>query len=184
MEWPSHGRVTLKPFDEELTASEWQALYQCFRDPEIAEWNGARPIKLPIWLFRRIVMADVKRGDRISFGILEEHDEWIGSIELYELHNQSATLGIAIGKKEVWSHGYGTEALKALLKYCFEELKLERVQLRTFPHNLRAQRAFSKAGFHKVREETSPGGIVDLIMEIGATEWRTANAPPTLRYDP
>lgn len=184
MERPSYGRVTLKPFEEELTPSEWQELYQCFRDPEIAEWNGARPIKLPLWLFRRIVMADVKRGDRISFGILEEHGEWIGSIELYELRNNSATLGIAIGKKELWSHGYGTEALIALLNYCFETLKLERVQLRTFSHNLRAQKAFSKAGFRKVREEASSAGFVDLIMEVKAAEWQADPAPPTLHYDP
>jgi len=146
--WPRHGNITLKPFTEALTESEWRRFYDCFRDPEIAEWNGSRPLKMPLWLFKRVVMGEVSRGDRMGFGILDERGEWLGTVELYEIARTEACLGILIGAKNRWGQGYGTDAVKAVLGYAFCTLRLQRVKLRTLRHNLRAQRAFEKSGFH------------------------------------
>lgn len=148
--WPRYGKVTLKPFTEPLTETEWRRFYDCFRDPEIADWNGSRPLKMPLWLFKRVVMGEVSRGDRVGFGILDEQGEWLGTVELYEMNHSEATLGILIGVKDRWGHGYGTDAVKAVLEYAFSTLKLQKVKLRTYKHNLRAQRAFQKAGFRYV----------------------------------
>lgn len=145
--WPRHGKVTLKPFTETLTETEWRRFYECFRDPEIAEWNGSRPLKMPLWLFKRVVMGEVSRGDRLGFGILDEQGEWLGTVELYEIGQGEANLGILIGAKDRWGQGYGTDAVKAVLEYAFGTLRLQKVKLRTYKHNLRAQRAFQKAGF-------------------------------------
>jgi len=66
------------------------------------------------------------------------------------MNHREATLGILIGAKDRWGHGYGTDAVKAVLEYAFSTLKLQKVKLRTYKHNLRAQRAFQKAGFRYV----------------------------------
>lgn len=145
--WPRQGRVTLKPFTEAITDEEWRRFYECFRDPEIAEWNGSRPMKMPLWLFKRVVMGEVSRGDRLGFGILDEKGEWLGTVELYEMSRSEATLGILIGAKDHWGKGYGTDAVRAVLEHAFTELGLRKIKLRTYKHNLRAQRAFEKAGF-------------------------------------
>lgn len=148
--WPRQGRVTLKPFTENLTEEEWRRFYDCFRDPEIAEWNGSRPLKMPIWLFKRVVMGEVSRGDRLGFGILDEKGEWLGTVELYEMGRTEATLGILIGAKDRWGKGYGTDAVKAVLEHAFTKLSLRKIKLKTYKHNIRAQRAFEKAGFRYV----------------------------------
>ncbi len=145
--WPRQGRVTLKPFTEMLSDDEWRRFYECFRDPEIAEWNGSRPLKMPLWLFKRVVMGEVSRGDRLGFGILDEKGEWLGTVELYELTRSEATLGILIGAKDRWGKGYGTEAVRAVLEYAFTRMSIKKVKLRTYKHNQRAQRAFEKSGF-------------------------------------
>lgn len=189
--WPRSGRVTLKPFGEGLTEEEWRRFYECFRDPEIAEWNGSRPLRMPIWLFKRVVMGEVARGDRLGFGILDERGEWLGTVELYDLSRTEATLGILIGAKDRWGKGYGTDAVRAVLRYAFERMNLQRVKLKTFKHNVRAQKAFQKAGFRVVSVLPAPSPRVaislgpmrqpkpeerrleDVHMEITREEWQS-----------
>lgn len=58
-----------------------------------------------------------------------------------------AFVGIGIGEREFWSKGYGTDAMRVILRYAFEELNLRRVALDTFEYNPRAIRSYEKAGF-------------------------------------
>ena len=172
--WPRRGRVTLKPFSQGLSAEEWRRFWESFRDPEIAEWNGNRPLKMPLWLFKRVVSSEIRRGDRIGFVILDEKGEWLGTLELYEGRGREASLGIILGRKDRWGQGYGREAVAAAVDYAFERLGLEKVKLRTFSHNERAQKAFAAAGFKVVGTEELPGGKEDVVMEITREEWREA----------
>ncbi len=170
-DWPRRGRVTLKPFNHGLSSEEWRRFWESFRDPEIAEWNGNRPLKMPLWLFKRVVSGEIKRGDRIGFVILDENGDWLGTLELYEGSRREATLGIIIGRKDRWGRGYGREAVAAAIDYAFERLGLEKVKLRTFSHNQRARRAFSAAGFKVVGTEDLAGGKQDVLMEITREDW-------------
>jgi RimJ/RimL family protein N-acetyltransferase len=167
VDWPRYGRVVLKPFSSGLSEEEWKGLYETFRDPEIAEWNGSSPLRSPFWLFKRFVLAETKRKDRLAFIVLDEKGEYLGTVELYDiLPGEQATLGILIGRKDRWGQGYGTEAVRAALAYAFGPLGLKRVRLRTFAHNLRARRAFLKAGFQEVGLGPGPKGKEDVYMEV------------------
>ena len=167
MDWPRYGRVVLKPFSSGLSEEEWKGLYETFRDPEIAEWNGSSPLRTPFWLFKCFVLAETKRKDRLAFIVSDEKGEYLGTVELYDiLPGEQATLGILIGRKDRWGQGYGTEAVRAALAYAFGPLGLKRVRLRTFAHNLRARRAFLKAGFREVGLGPGPKGKEDVYMEV------------------
>jgi RimJ/RimL family protein N-acetyltransferase len=61
--------------------------------------------------------------------------------------NHNAELGIVIGEKEYWSQGYGTDAIKTLLRYCFDELNYHKVYLRVYDFNTRGIRCYEKCGF-------------------------------------
>jgi RimJ/RimL family protein N-acetyltransferase len=54
---------------------------------------------------------------------------------------------ILIGDREYWGKGYGTDAMRLLLRYAFDELGLHRITLKTFSFNLRAIRSYEKVGF-------------------------------------
>ena len=167
---PRYGRVSLKPLSE-LDNIAWRRIHAHFRDPEIAHLNGTPPNRMPLWLLKRVLKADSRRNDRETFGIFDERDDYIGTIELYDIHYSTATLGIIIGERSHWSRGYGPEAIHALLGYAFNDLGLEQVRLSTFADNPRAQAAFRKAGFREVRRVDALQGRVDIQMEISKRSW-------------
>ena len=174
----SYKRVTLRPLAE-LDGRAWRRIHAHFRDAEIAHLNGTPPNRMPLWLLKRVLKADSRRADRETFGVFDERDAYIGTIELYDVRHASATLGIIIGEKSHWSRGYGPEAIHALLEYAFDELGLERVTLSTFADNARARAAFRKAGFAEVRRVSAGGGRTDVQMELPAARWREGHpAPP------
>jgi RimJ/RimL family protein N-acetyltransferase len=77
-------------------------------------------------------------GDRlIGFTSL-----WVGNWASGE-----GRVGIGIGERADWGRGYGTDAMRALLRYAFAELNLARVSLEAFAVNTRAIRSYEKAGF-------------------------------------
>ena len=85
----------------------------------------------------------------VVFSMIEKKTgEFIGNIELMDPAEGWSELGIAItaGKQEL---GYGTEAIKAITEYGFNELGLNRICLRAYPHNTRAIHVYEKCGFRE-----------------------------------
>ncbi|GHF31915.1 RimJ/RimL family protein N-acetyltransferase [Deinococcus metalli] len=176
--------VTLKPLLD-FTPAEWRTLHGFFRNRELADWNDAKPIHLPEWLFRRIMQDEERGGERAGFGVLDAAGRLIGSAELYDLRPPpplaatTGTLGIMIGYPELWGQGYGRGGVNALLRWAFEtrDPPLTRVRLTTFGHNRRAQRAFAACGFRETGRTERPGRT-DVHMDISRSEWRSRRERP------
>jgi RimJ/RimL family protein N-acetyltransferase len=107
-----------------------------------------------------------------------EGDRLIGFIGLADIrwNNGDAWVGIGIGERSEWGKGYGTDAMRVLLRYAFTELNLHRVSLGVFDYNPRAIRSYEKAGFrHEGREREQlhrDGSRADgLYMGILKEEW-------------
>ncbi len=176
------GRVVLKPLSE-LDTAAWRRVHTHFRDPEIAHLNGTPPSRMPLWLLRRVLRADSRRSDRETYGIFDTsetegggEEAYIGTIELYDIRHDQATLGIIIGERTHWNRGFGAEAVAALLEHAFGTLELERVKLSTFGDNERAQAAFKKVGFHEKRRLLTSSGRVDVQMEYTRWAWLEKSA--------
>jgi len=58
-----------------------------------------------------------------------------------------AFVGISLGERDFWGKGYGTDAMRVLLRFAFTELNLRRVSLDVFEYNPRAVRSYEKVGF-------------------------------------
>lgn len=73
----------------------------------------------------------------------------IGNVSLSNIHpkDHNAVFGIAIGEKDYWSKGYGTEAAQIIIRYGFEQLNLHRISSFVFSFNERSIRMHLKAGF-------------------------------------
>ena len=97
------------------------------------------------------------------FSMVEKSSgEFIGNIELMDVTETEAELGIALTAAKQ-DRGFGTEAVTALLRYGFEELGLRRITLRTRLFNERAQHVYRKCGFRETaRDDTH------VFMEISA----------------
>jgi RimJ/RimL family protein N-acetyltransferase len=62
-------------------------------------------------------------------------------------------VGIGMGDPDYRGKGYGTDAMRLILRFAFNEINLERVTLQAVGHNARAIRSYEKAGFELVGAE-------------------------------
>lgn len=122
--------------------------------------------------------------DMVFFAIQSIEDGTIiGEIGLDDIQPGSPNVfvGISIGDPQYWGRGYGTDAMRILLRYAFSFLNMHRVSLSVFGYNERAIRSYEKAGF---RHEGSlhnwlnrDGRRWDLhFMGILQSEWKTEKA--------
>ena len=84
------------------------------------------------------------------FGIREnESKKLIGSCQLYSinLHSRNAELQIRIGEASQRGKGYGSDAVKLLLQFGFNDLNLHRIYLHVFSDNTAAIKSYLKCSF-------------------------------------
>ncbi|WP_250037148.1 GNAT family N-acetyltransferase [Paractinoplanes maris] len=80
---------------------------------------------------------------------IETHDgELVGHLTLWGIKPRTriATLAIVIGSPHT-GHGYGTDAVELAVRYAFDELAVNKVELQVWSFNPRAVHVYEKAGF-------------------------------------
>ena len=89
--------------------------------------------------------------------------KYIGAIGLHNISwlCRNARLGVVIGDKDYWGRGYGTDAVKLLLRLAFEKVGLHRVDLIVFTFNERAIACYEKCGFRR------EGVLRDYVFKLG-----------------
>lgn len=73
----------------------------------------------------------------------------IGMCAVYNVGPYDAQIGIRIGDKSYWDKGYGTDAVRILVDYCFNTVGVGHIWLKVFPINARAIRCYEKCGFSR-----------------------------------
>ena len=120
------------------------------KDQELVnQWNQDTEVTK----YRETGGSDDKKLSNLSFGIFDkESQKLIGDIGISSIDskNKNAEIGMAIGDKNYWSKGYGTDLVKTILKFCFEDLNLNKVYLDVWEENKRAIGCYSKCGFKKM----------------------------------
>jgi len=134
------------------------------KDPEVANIVGIKQI--PSLKERAQQLKNLaKSPNDLVLGIeLRDKSELIGTIGLRDIDTtkNTAEAAIFIGDKHEWDKGYGTEAMKLLLKIGFEKLNLKRIQLHVDSANLRARHVFTKLGF---KEESKSERLIVMVKE-------------------
>jgi RimJ/RimL family protein N-acetyltransferase len=120
-----------------------------------------------------------ERPDSFGFVIRTlADDRLIGFVGLGDINwmNGDGFVGIGIGEPEDWGKGYGTDAMRLILRYAFTELNLHRVSLSAYGYNRRGIRSYEKAGFslegrlrQAVHREGQRGD--EIFMGILRQEW-------------
>ncbi len=93
-----------------------------------------------------------KDPSRVVFSIRKQGDlALLGYIQLTEIHPvfRSAVVGIVIGDPANRGKGYGQEALRLCIGFCWKDLNLQRLSLLIVGDNEPALRAYRKAGFER-----------------------------------
>ncbi len=154
----------------DLRALEMDDIDRCYRwinDREVTRFLSMR-YQTPYaaeesWLRDRISRA-MSFTNRVMFAIVTKDGRHIGNCDLFDAspEERKAHLGIMIGEKDSWSQGFGTDAMLTMLRFAFDEMNLNRVELRVYAFNERAIRCYEKCGFvHEVtlRQEQYIDGV-------------------------
>jgi RimJ/RimL family protein N-acetyltransferase len=91
-----------------------------------------------------------KDPHRVVFAIRRREDmEFLGYIQIVNINAafRSAEIGIMIGRETHRCQGYGKEALRLCIEFCWQELNLQRLSLKLVGDNPAALNAYRRCGF-------------------------------------
>lgn len=130
--------------------------------PRFVKWFGDPEVRRHLAVFLPFSLAEeerwyesllqrLERRQDVALAIETADGVHIGSIGLHAINwkDRSAELGIAIGEKSHWDQGYGTDAIRTVLRLAFREMNLHRVYLRVDADNERGIRCYEKAGLRR-----------------------------------
>ena len=101
-------------------------------------------------IVRELILSEQDKTVLYLTIVLKEEQRPIGRIYLSRLDKKYQSIDITriyIGEEEYLGKGLGKESMILILKYCFEELNMERVTLDTFDGNENASNLYKNLGF-------------------------------------
>jgi len=121
--------------------------------PDIQRWQNEPEVFRWMDYVKAFSLADIQKSEEnaVKEGhpfIIVAEGKGIGRIGLnnFRRRDQMASLYVFIGEPNVWSKGYGLDALMTLLVYGFDILNLRVIELWTLADNERAIHMYKKAG--------------------------------------
>ena len=140
-------RIFLRPLQE----ADAQILLNSTNDEELRYMTGTKS-SFTLEQIQQHIRNCEKDSTRYDFAIcLNSNNQMIGELSISEIDEDNSKAGfrISMNGTELTGKGFGTEAIKLTLKFVFEELNLNRLQLEVFSHNIRGIKAYEKTGFKK-----------------------------------
>ncbi|OWA10251.1 GNAT family N-acetyltransferase [Streptomyces sp. CS159] len=179
-------RLRLRPF----TDADTDALFTLHSSTTVMRyWDSppwTEPARAGRFLARCREMADDGTGVRVAVSRTGDGAfvGWCGLSEWTPVH-RSASLGYCLDEA-MWGHGYATEAARALLRWAFDTLDLNRVQAEADTRNDASARVLEKVGFVRegtLREDCVVNGEVSDSWVYGLLrrDWRPSHGPVPAR---
>lgn len=128
-----------------------QSLQEHINDREIAKNTLRIPYPYTIkdarsWIATCLKGNKQKKPTSVNFALTVD-DKVVGGIGLDAIHERhKAELGYWLGRK-YWGQGMMTVAVRLMVDYGFQQLKLARIYAHVFPFNKASARVLEKAGF-------------------------------------
>ena len=80
-----------------------------------------------------------RRDDRTHIGNASIHDiDWVSRVGWF---------GLFIGEPTAWNRGFGSDAIKALVRFAFDEMNLGKLRIHVFDYNDKAKHVLEQHGF-------------------------------------
>lgn len=143
-------------------------------DPELIRFDAAQllTVSFPGYLLTYISELHHPTPNRHALAIDTPEGKHIGNCMYYNVDetNAEAEVGIMIGDRNYQDRGYGTDAMKVLVNYVFQQTDINRLYLKTLDWNIRAQACFMKCGFMpcgRLQRE----GYSFILMELYREQW-------------
>ena len=133
-----------------LTLDDGQEIFEYASDPEVAEnlpWERHKSVEDSI-NFLKLAIQNYEEKKVADWGIVNKKDNkligTIGYMWLLPEHNR-AEIGYALSNK-YWGKGLMTEAVSEIIRFGFEQMKLNRIEARCFMKNIASEKVLYKVG--------------------------------------
>jgi len=176
-------RLVLRP----CAAEDAEALQRLVSDIEIARGTLSIPHPYPEGGAVEWVAKHAERfenGDEVVFGLFtRDGGQLVGVMGIVPKDHDRGEIGYWVGVP-FWGRGYATEAGRAVLRYGFEELGLNRIEAAHFANNPASGRVMQKIGMKhegRLREAVKKWNqYLDTEMyAILRREWMSDETPAT-----
>jgi RimJ/RimL family protein N-acetyltransferase len=140
-----HGtKVVLRP----IRASDAEAMWASLGDPESARLTGTHQ-KFSRETIDEWAASRCAQVDRLDLAITDAATgEWAGELAINEWDADNHSCNIRIALDAAYrDRGFGTEAMRLVIDYAFENLPIHRLELSVFAFNDRAIAVYKKLGF-------------------------------------
>lgn len=134
----------LEPSDLEGAYLDWLNDYEVTRFLETGRFPATTD------LLQQYVEHVARAPENVMLAIVEKATgTHVGNIKLGPIQwiHRRADLGLMVGDKTRWGHGYGREAVELMLGYAFERLNLNKITLGVFTDNAPALNLYEAIGF-------------------------------------
>jgi RimJ/RimL family protein N-acetyltransferase len=173
------ARLRLRPF----TDADSDALFALHSNAHVLRYWDSPPWREPARAERFIAacrqLAEEGSGARVAIDRTSD-GTFVGwcSLTRWNPDHRSAAMGYCLGET-AWGQGYATEAARAVLRWAFDALDLNRVQAETDTRNAASARVLEKLGFVRegtLRQDCVVNGDVSDSWVYGLlrSEWRSA----------
>src|SRR5260370_12872248 len=132
--------------------SDLEALMKWVNDEEVTDFLGT-PLVYPLSSIaeQNFIEGAANNSDTDKRFVIESLTDGrnIGGISFLSIDwiNRSPRLGIVIGDKSSWGKGYGTDAMRVMMRLAFDKMNLNRLWLHVYEFNLRAISSYCTSGF-------------------------------------
>ena len=133
-----------------LERSDLERCYRWMNDPTVVRTLKSRyPIPFEseaAWL------EDAAKGSTNERHFAIERKEsrtHIGNASIHDIDwvSRNAAIGMFIGDPASWNRGFGSDSLRALVRFAFEEMNLHKLKVNVFDYNDRAKHVLEAIGF-------------------------------------
>ncbi len=137
-------KIRLAPF----RMGDLENVFRLCSAPETSEYAVWEPHKSRLVTLRFLLWARREPNGLHWCAFDAKSGEFIGTCSLINIDREalSAELGYSVCKP-LWGNGYAGEMCRALIRYGFERLALERIYVRIMEENRRSLRVAEKLGF-------------------------------------
>ena len=185
--WPRRtDRLVLR----RATPHDVEATWQFRRLDEVSRWITRAPATLEEYRTRfedpaSLAVTIVVELDGVVVGdlMLRLEDAWAQAEVADRARGVQAELGWVLHPDHA-GHGYATEAVRELIRICFEDLGLRRVTAECFADNVASWRLMERLGMrresHTIRDSLhrSDGWLDGMAYALLAEDWRGAAERP------
>lgn len=129
-------------------------MYKWMHDKDVTKWMHQDYSNLSVKDASSFIEKANQITDEIHLCIASDEDEYMGTVSLRHIENESKLAEFAIVvRKEAMTKGYAWFGMIEVLKVAFEDYRLEKVYWRVNKENSRAIRFFEKHGFNQLDED-------------------------------